>query len=86
VVAHYDQFTAVDETRAMYQAAKTADKRLLVLPSQFDDFHGWMVLTDTSGELSSPATKVAEFIASNTGWLTTFSTRCHREQDQRRRR
>jgi hypothetical protein len=32
VVANYDQYTSVDETRAMYQAAKTADTRLLVLP------------------------------------------------------
>lgn len=67
VVANYDQYTSVDETRAMYQADKTADKRLLVLPSQFDGFHGWQVLTDASGEFSSATTKVAAFIAVHTG-------------------
>lgn len=67
VVANYDQYTSVDETRAMYQADKTADKRLLVLPSQFDGFHGWQVLTDASGEFSSATTKVAAFIAAHTG-------------------
>jgi hypothetical protein len=41
VVANLDQYTSVDETRAMYQTDKTADKRLLVLPSQFDGDHGW---------------------------------------------
>lgn len=67
VVANLDQFTSVDETRAMHQADKTADKRLLVLPSQFDGFHGWQVLTEASGAFSSTATKVAAFIAAHTG-------------------
>jgi alpha-beta hydrolase superfamily lysophospholipase len=66
VVANYDSYTSVDETRAMYQADKTADKRLLVLPSQFDGFHGWMVLTQASGAFSSTATMVANFIAAHT--------------------
>jgi alpha-beta hydrolase superfamily lysophospholipase len=67
VLANLDQFTSVDETRAMYQAAKTTDKRLLVLPGQFDGFHGWQVLTNTSGAFSSTAAKVTEFIAAHTG-------------------
>jgi dienelactone hydrolase len=67
VVANLDQYTSVDETRAMYQAAKTTDKRLLVLPSQFDGFHGWQVLTNVGGGFSSAAAKVAEFIAARTG-------------------
>jgi dienelactone hydrolase len=66
VVANLDQFTSVDETRAMYQADKTADKRLLVLPGQFDGFHGWQVLTEASGAFSSTAIKVAAFIAAHT--------------------
>jgi alpha-beta hydrolase superfamily lysophospholipase len=67
VVANLDQYTSVAETRAMYQAAKTTDKRLLVLPSQFNGFHGWQVLTDVGGGFSSTATTVAEFIAAHTG-------------------
>ena len=66
VVANLDQFTSVDETRAMYQADKTTDKRLLVLPGQFDGFHGWMVLTKASGAFSSTATTVTDFIAAHT--------------------
>jgi dienelactone hydrolase len=67
VVANLDQYTSVDETRAMYQADKTADKGLLVLPGEFDGFHGWMALTNYSGGFSSTATKVTEFIAAHTG-------------------
>jgi dienelactone hydrolase len=67
VVADLDQYTSVEETRAMYQAAKTTDKHLLVLPSQFDAFHGWQVLTNGVGEFSSTAATVAEFIAAHTG-------------------
>jgi pimeloyl-ACP methyl ester carboxylesterase len=66
VVANLDQYTTVDETRAMYQAAKTADKRLLVLPNQFEGFHGWQVLTTASGAFSQTATKVADFITAYT--------------------
>jgi dienelactone hydrolase len=66
LVANYDQYTTVDETRAMYQAAKTADKRFLVLPNQFDGFHGWQVLTNTSGKFSRAATRVTDFIAAHT--------------------
>ena len=67
VVANLDQYTTVDETRAMYQADKTADKLLVVLSGGSDGFHGWMVLTDFSGGFSSTATKVAAFIAAHTG-------------------
>jgi dienelactone hydrolase len=67
VVANLDQYTSVDETRAMYQAAQATDKHLLVLPSQFNGFHGWQVLTNVGGEFSSTATTVAEFIAAHTG-------------------
>jgi pimeloyl-ACP methyl ester carboxylesterase len=67
VVANFDQYTSVDETRAMYQAAKTADKRLEVLPGQFNGFHGWQVLTNVGGGFSATAAKVAEFIAAHTG-------------------
>ena len=69
VVANLDQYTTVDETRAVYQTDTTADRRLLVLPGQFDGFHGWQVLTDGTGTgaFSSTATKVAKFIATHTG-------------------
>jgi alpha-beta hydrolase superfamily lysophospholipase len=66
VVANLDQLTTVDETRAMYQSDKTADKRLLVLPNQYEGFHGWQVLTEANGAFSSTATKVADFIAAHT--------------------
>jgi alpha-beta hydrolase superfamily lysophospholipase len=65
VVANDDQFTTVAETRAMYQAAKTAGKRLLVLPGQFNGFHGWQVLTGVGGGFSATAAQVAEFIAAH---------------------
>ena len=68
MVANYDAYTTVEETRAMHQAAKTADKRLEVLPSKFDGMHGWGMLTDvSSGGVSSAATTVAEFVAAHTG-------------------
>jgi dienelactone hydrolase len=67
VVANLDQLTTVDETRAMYQSDKTADKRLLVLPNQYEGFHGWQVLTEANGAFSSTASKVAEYIAAHTG-------------------
>jgi hypothetical protein len=68
VVANNDAYTSVEETRAMYQAAKTADKRLEVLPSKFNGMHGWGMLTDvSSGGVSSAATTVVEFVAAHTG-------------------
>jgi alpha-beta hydrolase superfamily lysophospholipase len=67
VVANLDQYTSVAETRAMYQAAKTTSKRLLVLPSQFNGFHGWQVLTNVGGGFSATAAQVADFIAAHTG-------------------
>jgi hypothetical protein len=51
----------------MYQATKATDKHLLVLPSQFNGFHGWQVLTNVGGAFSSTAITVAEFIAAHTG-------------------
>jgi dienelactone hydrolase len=66
VVANLDQYTTVEETRAMYQADKTADKRLLLLPSQYDGFHGWQVLTEASGAFSPTATKITAFITAHT--------------------
>jgi alpha-beta hydrolase superfamily lysophospholipase len=66
VVADLDQYTSVEETRAMYRIDHTADKRLLVLPGQFDGFHGWMVLTQANGAFSSTARAVADFIARRT--------------------
>jgi predicted alpha/beta-hydrolase family hydrolase len=62
VVADYDQYTSVDESRATYQTNKPAEERLLVLPGQFDGLHGWIVLTNACGPFSSTTTKVAEFI------------------------
>jgi dienelactone hydrolase len=68
VVANNDPDTSVDETRAMYQAAKTADKRLQVLSGEFSGRHGWGLLTDvSSGGFSSVATTVVEFITAHTG-------------------
>jgi dienelactone hydrolase len=66
VVANLDQYTSVGETRAMYQAAKTTGKRLVVLPSQFYGFHGWQVLTNVGGGFSATAAAVAGFIAAHT--------------------
>jgi dienelactone hydrolase len=66
VVANLDQYTSVAETRAMYQAAKTTGKRLVVLPSQFNGFHGWQVLTNVGGGFSATAAAVAGFIAAHT--------------------
>jgi hypothetical protein len=66
VIAKYDQDTSVDEPRAMYQSDKPADERLLLLPVEFDDFHGWMVLPNTTGGFSSTTTKVAELVPAHT--------------------
>ena len=68
VVANYDAYTTVEETRAMYQAAKTADKRLEVLPTKFEGLHGWGMLPEvSSGGVSSAAATVTEFLAAHTG-------------------
>ena len=50
---HKTTYASVDEPRAMCQPSKPAEKRLAVLPGQFDGFRGWMVLTNASGEFSS---------------------------------
>ncbi len=49
----------------MYQAKKTADERLLLLPGQFEGFRDWMVLRNTSGRFSSTTTEVVAFIAAH---------------------
>ena len=70
VVANHDASTSVEETRAMYQAATTADKRLEAIPNNFDGRHGWGRLTDvSSGGVSSAATTVTGFgfVAAHTG-------------------
>ena len=56
----------MDETRVMYQANKTTDERLLLLPDQFDGFRGWTVLHNTSGGFSSTTTEVVAFVAAHT--------------------
>ena len=67
MVANNDAYTTVEETRAMYQAAKTADKRLEVLPGRFNGMHGWGMLNEVgSGRLSSAATTVTAFVAAHT--------------------
>jgi len=66
VVANLDQYTSVEATRALYQAAKTSDKRLEVLSGQFDGLHGTGLLTNVSGGFSSVATTVADFITTHT--------------------
>jgi dienelactone hydrolase len=67
VVATNDRYAPVDETRAMYQALKTRDKRLEVLSGRFDGLHGWELLNNaTGGGFTSVARKVASFIAAHT--------------------
>jgi dienelactone hydrolase len=64
VVATNDRYAPVAETRAMYQAARTRDKRLEVLSGPFDGLHGWELLTTGGGTGFTPvAAKVASFIA-----------------------
>ncbi len=67
VVATNDRYAPVAETRAMYQAARTRDKRLEVLSGPFDGLHGWELLDNPTGAGFTPVTaKVASFIASHT--------------------
>jgi len=68
VVATNDRYAPVDETRAMYQAAKTHDKQLQVLSGPYDTEHGWDYLTsDATGEhFTQVAAKVAAFLSAHT--------------------
>jgi esterase/lipase len=67
VVATNDRYVSVDETRAMYQAVKTRDKRLEALSGPSDGLHGWELLNNaTGGEFTPVAAKVAAFIAAHT--------------------
>jgi hypothetical protein len=80
VVANYDQDASVDETRAMYQANKATDERLLLLPGQFEGFGGWMVLHNTSGGFSTTTT-VGELVAARSPMpfsecLVAYGTMC----------
>jgi alpha-beta hydrolase superfamily lysophospholipase len=67
VVATNDSYVSVPETRAMYRAVKSKDKRLEVLAGPFDARHGWQLLTDpASGQFGSGAAKVAAFLTAHT--------------------
>jgi pimeloyl-ACP methyl ester carboxylesterase len=68
VVATNDGTVSVAETRAMYQAVKTGDKRLEVLSGDFDGGHGWALLKNpATGEQFGPvANKVAAFLTTHT--------------------
>ena len=69
VVANYDAYTSVEETRAMYQRGQ--DRRQApggAPPTTSMVCHGWGMLTDvSSGGISSAATTVTEFVAAHTG-------------------
>jgi dienelactone hydrolase len=63
VVAANDQYVSVGETRTMYQAVETSDKRLLALAGGFSGRHGVELLTDpSSGRFTSVAIQVAAFL------------------------
>jgi alpha-beta hydrolase superfamily lysophospholipase len=66
VVATHDRYVSVEETRAMYRAVKSGDKRLEVLSGPFDGRHGWQLLNDPAGEFTSVAAKVAAFVTAHT--------------------
>ena len=66
VVATNDHCASVSETRAMYRAVKSNDKRLEVLAGLYDARHGWQLLTDpASGQFGSVAAKVAAFLTAH---------------------
>lgn len=66
VVTNNEQYTSVDETRAMYHAAKTSDKRLEVLrPVRWSARVGVAHQRKWRG-VSSVTTKVTEFITAHT--------------------
>jgi hypothetical protein len=63
VVAANDQYVSVEETRTMYRAVDTSDKRLLALSKAFDGRHGLELLTDpATGRFTSAAAKVVSFL------------------------
>ena len=68
VVATNDQYVSVQETRTMYRAVKTGDKRLEVLSGDFDGLHGWELLRNpaTGEEFGPVAAKVAGFLTAHT--------------------
>jgi len=68
VVATNDRYVSVEETRAMYRAVKTGDKRLEVLSGDFDGGHGWALLKNpaTGEEFGPVAAKVAAFLTAHT--------------------
>jgi dienelactone hydrolase len=68
VVATNDGDVSVAETRAMYRAVKTGDKRLEVLSGDFDGGHGWDLLKNpaTGAEFGPVAAKVAAFLTTRT--------------------
>jgi dienelactone hydrolase len=68
VVATNDNYVSVAETRAMYRAVKTGDKRLEVRSGDFDGLHGWDLLKNpATGEQFGPvAAKVAAFLTAHT--------------------
>jgi len=67
VVATNDGYAPVDETRAMYKAAKTHDKQLVVLSGSYDTEHGWNLLSnDPTGVRFTPvAAQVATFLGAH---------------------
>ena len=68
VVATNDNYASVAETRAMYQAVSSGDKRLEVLSGDFDGLHGWAMLKNpaTGEEFGPVASKVAAFLTAHT--------------------
>lgn len=68
VVGTNDRYAPVEESRALYRAVKTADKRLLVLSGRLDGRHGWELLNDpTDGDFSPVAATVTRFLTVHTG-------------------
>jgi dienelactone hydrolase len=68
VVATNDGTVSVAQTRAMYRAVKSGDKRLEVLSGDFDGGHGWDLLKNpaTGEEFGPVAAKVAAFLTAHT--------------------
>jgi dienelactone hydrolase len=67
VVATSDSYVSVEETRAMYQAARSRDKRLEVVSGPFDGRHGWQLLNNPAdGAFTPVAAKVAAFLTAHT--------------------
>ena len=60
VVAEDDRVVSVDETRRMYLATGSKDKRLMVLPASFG--HGWNMVVDIRGNTTSASRTVVDFL------------------------